>query len=220
MVFVLGNLLRRAWGRIMDMKEFEAVKNLTYLEYCDYLQKKYGIGRADYMTKSFNKNSKCSRTVDGLIAHHKMEDRMIMLSVKDYAMICPFEWQQKENIVYCDYLEHLLLHVLICKYPSPKKLPIADVGIGGVVDFIAPELNDLYSGWKTKQPWRLNCHNKVIEDKDVYLEIIKIFIGYLKDERKLPVDILFTSFNEKYGGWSIEKNLDLYEEFDKLWDAA
>ena len=42
----------------MHLSEYEQIKNLTYLEYCDYLQKKYGIGKADYMTKSYNKNKK------------------------------------------------------------------------------------------------------------------------------------------------------------------
>lgn len=73
----------------MNMNEFLKVKEMTYLEYCNYLQDKYGIGRADYMTKSFNKNSKCSRTSEGLIAHHKAEDKMIMLSTKAFAEMCP-----------------------------------------------------------------------------------------------------------------------------------
>lgn len=144
---------------------------------------------------------------------------MIMLSTKSIAEMYPYEWQLKENIVYCDYLEHLLLHVLICMYLSPEKFPLADVGIGGVVNFIVPELNDLYSGWKSKQAWRKNCHDKVIEDKVVYLEILKMFIAYLivdrdfKDKR-----LLHTSFNEQFGGWSKKCNEALYEEIDNLWD--
>ncbi len=201
----------------MDMKEFIKVKEMTYLEYCDYLQAKYGIGLADYMTRSFNKNSKCTRTSEGLIAHHKAEDKMIMLSTKAFAEMCPYEWQLKENIVYCDYLEHLLLHVLICKYPSPDKLPIADVGIGGVVNFIVPELNDLYSGWVTKQQWRINCHKRVENDKDVYLAILKMFIDHVKRERNINEDLLHTSFNEEFGGWSRNDNRKLYAEIDKLW---
>ena len=98
---------------IMKMDEYVKVKDMTYDEYCDYLQKKYGIGLADYMTKSFNPNPRCKRTKEGLVAHHKAEDKMIMLSTKEIAQHYPFEWQKKEEIVYCDYLEHLLLHVLI-----------------------------------------------------------------------------------------------------------
>ncbi len=201
----------------MKVAEFEKVKGMTYESYCDFLQAKYGIGRADYMTKSFNKNQKVSRTSEGLIAHHKAEDKMIMLSTKAVAEMCPYEWQQKENIVYCDYLEHLLLHVLICKYPSQARIPIADVGIGGVINFIVPELNDLYSGWITNQSWRMKCHSKVIEDKAVYLEILKMFITYLKGERELDKDALHTSFNEQFGSWSKAKNSKLFAEIDQLW---
>ena len=66
----------------MDLQEYNKVKELKYLEYCDYLQKKYGIGKCDYMTKSWNLNPKCKRTSEGLVAHHKYEDHAIMLSTK------------------------------------------------------------------------------------------------------------------------------------------
>ncbi len=201
----------------MKMAEFEKVKEMSYENYCDYLQLKYGIGRADYMTRSFNKNQKVSRTTEGLIAHHKAEDKMILLSKKAVAEKCPFEWQQKENIIYCDYLEHLLLHVLICKYPSPDRIPFVDVGIGGVINFIVPELNDLYSGWVSNQPWQVNCHNKVIEDKEVYLEILKVFVAYLHEERRFNKEALHTSFNEQFGKWSKENNSKIFSEIDQLW---
>ncbi len=200
----------------MNIGEYNKVKDMTYLEYCDYLQGKYGIGLSDYMTKSFNKNQKVTRTKEGLVAHHKMEDRMILLSNPQIACNCPFEWQKKENIVYCDYLEHLFLHVLICKYPSAEKEYIVDVGIGGVVNFIVPELNDLYSGWQTAQSWRQNCHDKVRHDKDVYLAILKDFIAYEKEDRNFDIKSLFTSFNEEYGTWSRDKNKTLYKEIKKL----
>ena len=200
----------------MNMSEFQAVRSMTYNEYCDYLQQKYGIGLADYMTKSFNANSKCKRTKEGLVAHHKAEDKMIMLSTKEFAQMCPFEWQQKENIVYCDYLEHLFLHVLICKYPSPERMPMVDVGIGGVVNFIAPELNDLYSGWITNQSWRKNCHDKVINDKEVYLAILKDFLEFEKSNLDFHVEELLTSYNESYGLWSRSKNKALFNEIRRL----
>jgi len=201
----------------MNLDEYKKVKNMTYNEYCDYLQAKYGIGLADYMTKSFNPNPKCKRTKEGLIAHHKAEDKMIMLSEKRIAQNYPFEWQKKEEIVYCDYLEHLLLHVLICAYPSPDQIPLADVGIGGVINFIAPELNDVYSGWKTKQEWRKKCHEKIIDDKEVYFEIMKQFVEWYKANRGIEKSLLHRSFNDTYGEWNITKNKKIFKELDKLW---
>ena len=167
----------------MDKQEYDKIKNYTYLEYCDYLQEKYGIGLCDYMTKSWNKNSKCTRTKEGLLAHHKMEDHAIMLSEKTYAMKNPFEWQTAKNIVYCDYLEHLLLHILICEFPAKDKNPDEEVGIGGVLNYLVPELNDMYSGWKTQQAWRKACHERVIKDKEVYLELLERFHRFHKKNK-------------------------------------
>lgn len=200
----------------MNMDEYQKVKGFTYTEYCNYLQSKYGIGLADYMTKSYNKNKKCKRTNDGLVIHHKKEDTMIMLSTKEVAMMCPFEWQSKENIVYCDYLEHLLLHVLICKYPASNKADFVYTGIGGVVNFIAPELNDLYSGWVTNQPWRQNCHSKVSDDEEVYLSILKQFIDIMKDNPDFNISMLCKSFNQPYGLWDDKKNKKIYKKIKSL----
>jgi hypothetical protein len=144
------------------------------------LQNKYGKGLSNYFTPSWNKNLKVTRTKDGLLAHHKFEDHAIMLSNPDYAKNNPYEWQLAENIVYCDYLEHLFLHILICEYPAVDKNENEAVGIGGVVNYLVPELNDFYSGWVTSQAWRKNCYDKIKDDKDVYLALIKRFkIKYL-----------------------------------------
>lgn len=202
----------------MKLTEYEKVKDLNYLEYCNYLQQKYGIGLSDYMTKSWNKNSKCSRTKDGLMAHHKYEDHAIMLSKKEFAMRNPFEWQLAKNIVYCDYLEHLFLHILICEHPSEDRNIFEAVGIGGVVNFIVPELNDLYSGWKTGQDWRKTCHDLIINDKDVYLTLLKRFKTNCKNYPHYKDNCLFTSFNEKFGLglWSLEQNKKLFKEIEML----
>ncbi len=204
----------------MNLQEYNQVKNMTYLEYCDYLQEKYGIGIAAYMCSSWNKNQKCSRTKDGLIAHHKMEDKMILLSDKNVTSLFPFEWQQKENIVYCDYLEHLLLHVLICKYPAEDKVPEVEVGYGGVVAFLVPELNDVYSGWETSQPWRKRCHDLIRDDKDVYMEILKQFIDIKKESGDFSISDLCTSLNQSspYGdpSWNAKKNKPLFKQIVEL----
>lgn len=200
----------------MTLKEYEKVKDFNYREYCDYLQQKYGIGLSDYMTKSWNKNPKASRTKDGLLAHHKYEDHAIMLSTKEYAMRNPFEWQLAKNIVYCDYLEHLFLHILICEYPSENKNKLEAVGIGGVINYLVPELNDLYSGWETREAWRKNCHNLVINDKEVYLTLLKRFKTTFKKHPLFAEELLLSSFNEKFGLWSRVLNKKLFEEIKAL----
>ena len=199
----------------MNLEEYRKVQNYTYVEYCDYLQSKYGEGLCDYMTKSWNKNKKISRTKDGLYAHHKYEDHAILLSNPEYAKENPYEWQLRENIVYCNLLEHLFLHILICENPSKDKNENEKVGFGGFVNFIVPELNDVYSGWVSKQQWQLNCHNKIINDKDVYMEIIKRF-KELYDNNPFIMKNLYRSWNEQFGIWSSKNNEDLYEEIYEL----
>ena len=139
-----------------------------------------------------------------------------MLSNKEYAVNNPFEWQLAKNIVYCDYLEHLLLHILICENPSQNKNEFEMVGIGGVVNFIVPELNDFYSGWETGQQWRKICHDKIRDDKNVYLILIKRFKDDCKEFPFFNENCLYSSFNEHFGLWSKRQNKQLFEEIKKL----
>ena len=200
----------------MNYKEYEKVKDMTYRQYCDYLQKKYGIAKSPYFTPNWNKSKNVTRTSDGLIAHHVFEDHAIMLGEPSFACHNPYEWQLPENIVYADYLEHLFLHILICENPAPRHNPLEAVGIGGVINFIVPELNDLYSGWQTSQSWRKKCHDKVINDKDVYLILLKRFKTNCHDYPLYEKDCLYTSFNEQFGLWSKNNNVKIFNEIKSL----
>jgi len=199
----------------MNLVEYEKIKNYNYLEYCDYLQQKYGIALCDYMTKSWNKNKKITRTKDGLYAHHKYEDHAILLSNPEYAKKNPYDWQLRENIIYCDLLEHLFLHILICENPSENRNTNEKVGLGGIVNFIVPELNDVYSGWVSKQTWQTNCHNVIINDKDVYLTLLKRFKVFY-DNNPFIIKKLYCSWNEQFGIWSSKNNYKLYTEIKQV----
>ena len=135
-----------------------------------------------------------------------------MLADKNFAMQNPFEWQLAENIIYCDYLEHLFLHILICENPAEERNEFEAVGIGGVVNFIVPELNDVFSGWKTNQTWRETCHNAIKDDKEVYMTLLKRF----KKHPFYTEGCLYTSFNDAYGLWEKQKNSRLFEEISQL----
>ncbi len=213
----------------MDLEEYNKIKNLTYLEYCDYLQSKYGKSKYDYMTRNWNKNPKVTRTKEGLFAHHKYEDHAILLSDKDHAMKNPFEWQEAENIIYCNYLEHLYLHILICEYPAPKRNKMEMVGIGGAINYLIPELNDLYSGFELKQSWKINCFNIVKNNEGTYLTLInrlrgnKNLIEQLNTTNNvfestgemintLPDELFLRSFNEQFGTWSKSRNKRIFDK--------
>ena len=201
----------------MNLKEYEKVKGFNYLEYCDYLQSKYGVGLCDYMTKSYNRNSKVSRTKDGLVAHHKFEDHAIMLSTQEYAQNNPFEWQLAKNIVYCDYLEHMLLHILICEHPAIDKNENEIVGVGGIVNHIVPELNDFYSGFRVKRDWMAKCYSMVENDYDVYLALIERYINWARNDPNFKIDELLTSYNEQFGYWFKDNNDDVFFDIKEIY---
>ena len=198
----------------MNIKEYEKVMKLNYQEYCNYLQKKYGLPKANYFTSNWSPVQRIKRTKDGLVIHHIMEDRAIMLSNKKFASQCPYEWQYPNNLVYCDLLEHLFLHILISENPNKDKVENQTVGFGGVINYLVPELNDVYSGWITKEEWRLNMHKLIINDQDVYFELLKRFKKHFPEYEQY----LYISLPDKYpiSYWSRENDKDLFMKIKDL----
>ena len=209
----------------MNIQEFEKIKDYNYLEYCDYLQGKYGIGLADYVNANWNKTRKVLRTSEGLITHHKREDTAPNLSNPDCYKKYPIEWQHKENLVYCDYLEHLYLHILASKYPNPEKEERAIIGISGALVFIIPELNDLFSGFVSNQKWQNTAFERVKDDKAVYLQMLKIYYEWLRTSKEFKaytdntpdpheLEALLKSRNAfpHSSNWRDSNNLEIYKE--------
>src|SRR5699024_3960677 len=136
----------------------------------------------------------------------------IMLSHRDWAMTKPREWQAAENLVYCDYLEHLFLHILICEYPVSHT---EDVGVGGVINHLVPQLNDLYSGWQPRMDYIKICFELVGSDKSVCLELLRYFMNTAY-YAVLGDKCLLTSSAAKYGRWSAADNRALFMEVKRL----
>lgn len=200
----------------MNSKEYNQVKDRTYLDYCHYLQKKYSIPKSAYFTKGWSKTKGLSRTSEGLFIHHIYEDHAIRLGDSLFACHNPYQWQMPENLAYCDFLEHLFLHILICEHPSKEHNKNEAVGIGGVVNFLVPELNDVYSGFVPKLRWKQSCYNTVIHDKDVFFELVKRFKHIDDDDIRLFENKLYRSYNESFGLWSTEKDKDIISVLKKL----
>ena len=206
----------------MDLTEYNHVKNMNYDTYCSYLQTKYGIPPAPYFTQLGIKCRTATRTRDGLFLHHICEDKDILLSNWKVAESKPYEYQLPENLCYCDFLEHLYCHILICENEVKKENPEWH-GVMGAVVFIIPELNDLYSGFISRQNWRRKCYAKVVDNKDVYFELLKRFKPTYR--KMIPVEniddssmsnFFCKSFQQQYGLWSDEQNQALYTEIRNL----
>lgn len=157
----------------MDRSELQKERAMNYIELVEHLQNKYGIpNRAYFRTESCKSKSPIMRTDEGLFVHHVKEMIRPKLSNPKVATMCPWEWQQPENLCYCNYLEHLLLHVCINldKCERSGKL-VSD----GLVCCIIPELEDYYARrpvyTEKNVVWR-NAVNKVIEDNQQDFEEI------------------------------------------------
>lgn len=90
------------------------------------------------------------------------------------------------------------MHILICENASSEKNEKEVVGIGSIIEFIIPELNDLYAGYKTKCQWRKKWHDLVKQDKDVYIVLLKRFKRTCNAYPFYNDKILFGNFRKKY----------------------
>lgn len=126
------------------------------------------------------KHPQIERLNDGLFLHHMGEDCAVSyekLIENDYARSKPYELYTADNFVYCDYLEHLMLHL---------KISIEDVKISngepvGVDLFgarkIWKELNRFYTTGKTLDGVQ-QCAEMVRSEYKKYIEILKLVLQH------------------------------------------
>lgn len=197
-------------------------KNKDYETYIKFLWKKHGKVEGDYFTneEKLTKNTKIPRGKDGLYIHHIDEDKAIMLSTPAYIKKFgyPFDFQKAERLVYCDLMEHMVLHMMIVKKDIETKGKNRFhkqflVGSGGIFNFMLPELLDIYSGIEYKQPWKQEVIKQVIDKKDELIEVIKQLkkLGY-NDE------FIFRnkSFMPNIKIWPRDNNDKLVEELKEI----
>jgi hypothetical protein len=136
------------------MSYIEELLEMSYQDVIKNLKEKYGVVPKNYFTDETctKKTQGISRGKEGLYIHHVDEDKAILLSKLEFARKNPFDFQKADRLVYCNLLEHLVLHIKIVEYSNNNKNRFEEVGAGGIYAFIVPELNDIYSGIKYKQP--------------------------------------------------------------------
>ncbi|MGX0039989.1 hypothetical protein ACUXJN_000496 [Staphylococcus capitis] len=193
--------------------------NLTYEEVTDYLKNKYGEVIDDYFReKSYLRflngeiknitKGKYSRAKEGLYCHHIYEDKFLNLSnqsfIGDYKY--DFEYQRKENLVYCDLFEHIILHALIMMKTN------VDLGFPGYVIYLKPKIQDWYINKIDPKPfWMKQCKERAYLPtslvEDLLSKIEDKLMDYKKFRNKMEEHNRLEKLSEK-----LEKERDYREQ--------
>lgn len=164
---------------------YQSLLEYSYFQLVDYLLKKYGDVPYDYFTEeSYNKfkakkiktlsvNRKITRSSEGLYVHHI--DENIFTNLCKYQSIernkVSFKHQKKERLVYCDIIEHMILHALIAKE--------TELGFLGTEIYILPQICHWYI-YEQKKNYSYGGDIDYINDKGkrnyLYYVYIKAFL--------------------------------------------
>lgn len=186
----------------MTINEFTTVKFMSYDEYCNYLKAKYGEVEYDYFHKD-NKDghliqdNKGSRGSIGLQRHHICEKYVANLSDPRIAAENSFEYQKKENLCYCNLLEHMFLHILIAEDLTSSSEYLGD---GGVLTITLP-INSILAGIKEDSKAFKNKNDEIYYDfngiitnnKNTYLALINRYCtsAEIRSKRNMsPIDLV------------------------------
>lgn len=140
----------------------------SYEDAVYFLLEKYGPAQNDYFRENSYRRfmngeinsiakGKITRTAEGLYCHHMDENKWLKISDKDFVkkFSIPFETQKKDRLVYCDVVEHTILHVLISKETGLR------YGYPGYEAFLKPHLEEWYLNKRIPQlQWMKNCYSK------------------------------------------------------------
>lgn len=181
----------------MTSEEVDKELDMSYDDLCQYLLEKYGASKYDYFANEScrSKNRKVVRSNEGLFCHHMDEDKAILLSNPRWAVKNPFRYQKADRLVYCNALEHLVLHIKIAEEPKKKGAnKLESQGIGGAMNFLIPELNHCYSGYEYKRPYEQHIYGLIADNFDEYIKILKTWrkntkYKLLVTPKRLSVDV-------------------------------
>lgn len=196
----------------MESTEIKNQLKMTYDELVDYLLKKYGPAQYDYFCNESckSKNSKVSRTNEGLYCHHIDENKAILLSNDKFAVNNPFEYQKANRLVYCNVLEHLILHIKIVEEPKNENANQMEIqGIGGAVCFICPQINDYFNGYEFKQQYLINIFSLIENNFNDYIDILEYFLDVVE---KKPIYKSIVTKERLSVGWDQQIVKRVYDQ--------
>lgn len=190
---------------VLYREKYNYYKKLLNLSYSDAVQslieKHGGVVDNYYKEKSYNKflngeiktiaYGKYTKSKEGLYCHHIMENEYENISSKRYIAQYkyPYEYHHKENLVYCDLIEHLILHALITKETN------GDRGVQGLVRYIMPIVEEWYiEEYEPEDLWMKLCREraflsedyieKLLSDIDELLNDVEVYQELEEDKRE------------------------------------
>lgn len=166
------------------------VWNMSYDEYVQVLLKKYGPATSNYF---INGRISASRTKDGLECHHIDEDKIAGLSNRHSEKQYP-EYQKDDRLVYCNRIEHLILHSKIAKLNNEND-DLFGYFKGGP-KLLITKLNDNYMEQSTKKDWNTIVSANVEERFPLYIEVLKRIAADMKElgySRAQTYELIFST---------------------------
>lgn len=152
---------------------------MSYKSQCLYLKHKYGLAPQDYYVNEAcrTRSRRNSRTAEGLFLHHDAESNGHgNIGEPHLAKLYPFEFQKRHNLSYCNYLEHLLLHLKIntlgCStfvWPFELKYFFHSLGFFWIIN----DINSLYVHGGSDICWKNNCYFPIKDCFEDYVSILK-----------------------------------------------
>lgn len=195
----------------------------NYDESVVFLLQKYGPAQDDYYReKSYDRflnkeiksisRGKYRRSIEGLYCHHIAENKYSNLSNSSYIFKYkyPFSLQKKEQLVYCDLFEHLILHALIAKETD------GDFGIPGYVTYLYPMILEWYIGGVKPQirAWLKKCYERAfLSPNETRNLLIKINL-LLPEKFQNSEEIVYISLEERQQQY-LENKMIREKEYEK-----
>ena len=195
---------------------------MSYNEYVDSLKAKYGNVPKDYFYVNRNghlaKSQGNTRGNEGLYIHHIYECYYINLSdVYMYHELLKVmdeqDWkdaQKSENLVYCNLLEHLILHIKIALEYQREQY---EVGI----NFITTDLNRLYDLgdqhlieeiYSAKnQCWKQVVYQLIKDDYPIYVILVRTCITKLNISIRLMCSTIDGLHLFRYIYWKLYEDI-------------
>ncbi len=164
--------------------EFEKQLTMSYEEQLTYLKQKYGPAKENYFltVNCDRKSTRIGRGNEGLFCHHDYEydpqnPLTSDLSKPEIARQFTYKYQEAQNLTYCNWLEHLILH---CKINVLRQKQLNRFISDGVLNYFIPELNDFYR-YRIKNPpaWKQIAFSLIEDNYDDYCKIIENWFSEL-----------------------------------------